>query len=481
MELLSETPSLSPPMQNSSSPTDNEPDDLKKLLKWQDERQARRLRGEYESAVLHLSELINSSRSTAVNIRAVRVDGAHNTRKSFLGFLINPVLSQEGGDDLEGVLHKTRQISDILQRTDIFTSVEAKVERSRDPLAAPNDLDVIFKTRERGWYHVNTSTLFGDNDANGSLTARLRNVFGGAESLEANMSIGTTTKKSFAALLTAPVSPNLDTRADLTIYGLRKDNKSFASSEEEFRGVKALVRNGTLSTGMNEFAYEAVLRNIGALAPTASISIREAAGLTTKSSLSHTFTFDSRAFATTAAQGVFLKTHTELAGLGGDARFLKTEAAAQVSQPLFSNINASLTWRSGVMWGLGRPTLVSDRFNLGGPTSLRMAEDGEDSLGGDLYWAAGLSFIADLPKKPQWPLKLHSFVNVGRLDAMDKSQSLVDNVKACITRPSVSAGVGLIYRFDPVRVELNVGVPLLASASDSTRKGVQVGMGIDFL
>ncbi len=58
MELLGETPSLSPPMQNSSSPTDNEPDDIKKLLKWQDERQARRLRGEYESAVLHLSELV---------------------------------------------------------------------------------------------------------------------------------------------------------------------------------------------------------------------------------------------------------------------------------------------------------------------------------------------------------------------------------------------------------------------------------------
>ncbi len=103
----------------------------------------------------------------------MRVDGADNTRKSFLGFLINPVLSQEGGNDLEGVLHKTRQISDILQRTDIFKSVEAKIERSRDPLAAPNDLDVIFKTRERGRVYLNTSTQFGDNDANGVCTGLL--------------------------------------------------------------------------------------------------------------------------------------------------------------------------------------------------------------------------------------------------------------------------------------------------------------------
>jgi outer membrane protein insertion porin family len=45
----------------------------------------------------------------------------------------------------------------------------------------------------------------------------------------------------------------------------------------------------------------------------------------------------------------------------------------------------------------------------------------------------------------------------------------------------VSAGVGLIYLFDPVRVELNFGVPLAARASDGTRKGVQFGIGLEFL
>ena len=43
-----------------------------------------------------------------------------------------------------------------------------------------------------------------------------------------------------------------------------------------------------------------------------------------------------------------------------------------------------------------------------------------DSLGGDLYWAAGLSIISDVTKRPHWPVKLHSFVNLGRLDSRDK-------------------------------------------------------------
>jgi len=56
---------LKPPLQNSASPRQQEPDanDLDRLKKWQEERIARKLRGEYESAVLHLSDLVSCSRA----------------------------------------------------------------------------------------------------------------------------------------------------------------------------------------------------------------------------------------------------------------------------------------------------------------------------------------------------------------------------------------------------------------------------------
>ena len=50
---------LHPPLHSTSSPRDNEPDDLAKLKKWQEDRIARKLRGEYESAVINLSELVS--------------------------------------------------------------------------------------------------------------------------------------------------------------------------------------------------------------------------------------------------------------------------------------------------------------------------------------------------------------------------------------------------------------------------------------
>jgi outer membrane protein insertion porin family len=176
-----------------------------------------------------------------------------------------------------------------------------------------------------------------------------------------------------------------------------------------------------------------------------------------------------------------------------------------------------------------RPTYFSDRFQLGGSTSVRMfrnnsmgpRDGGEahsafsvvsfrnlfdnvvDSLGGELYWAAGLSLISDFPKKPDWPIKTHLFLNAGRLDNIDKGEltpaalnsslsssykslamlakSLASNVRESISRPSISAGLGIVYRFDPLRVEVNFGVPLVASKSDGHRRGFEVGIGVNFL
>jgi hypothetical protein len=53
-----EAPPLRPPLANTSLPSDKEPDGLEKIRKWQEERIARKLRGEYESSVMHLTELV---------------------------------------------------------------------------------------------------------------------------------------------------------------------------------------------------------------------------------------------------------------------------------------------------------------------------------------------------------------------------------------------------------------------------------------
>ncbi|KAF8480324.1 surface antigen-domain-containing protein [Russula ochroleuca] len=433
-------------------------------------------------------------------INAVRVDGAKNTRRSFLASLVYPHLPQSPHSSFESVLRATRDIGHYLVQSDLFQSVHARLEPSADPAAKPGDVDVIFSTRERPRFFLKTSTEVGNSEGTASATSRIRNVFGGGETFEANVSFGTKTRRSFNATFTAPVTRTLDTHGELSVFALDRDNTSYMSATETLRGARAVIRRGAVGTraGQHEFGYEAALRHIGGLKPTASLSVRTAAGTSTKSSLFHRWTRDTRDHPILGTRGVRAQLLHELAGLGGGAAFYKAEGSLHASRVLHPGLLLSLGARAGILHSLsngidGTAPTLSDRFQLGGPTNLRMfranslgPRDGVDSLGGDLFWAAGVSLITHLPRKPHWPVKAHAFLNAGQLEPLHRHEdglgsSLRSSVSAALTQPSVSTGVGLIYHFDPVRVELNFGVPLAARTSDGTRKGVQVGIGLEFL
>ncbi|EKM56873.1 uncharacterized protein PHACADRAFT_208046 [Phanerochaete carnosa HHB-10118-sp] len=485
------TPPLRPPLQNTSAPRDGEiMVDLTKLKKWQEERIARRLRGEYESAVLHLAEVINANIETHMRLAAVRVEGTPHTRASFLGSLVQPYLAKPNPDQqtLASVMHDARAIGSLLQETDIFESVYAQVERCREPLAQHGDVELVFMTKERSRMYLKTATELGNNEAGASATCRIRNAFGGAEAIEAHLAFGTTTRIAYNASLTAPLTNDLKTRGELSLYGFERDNTPYCSAFEGVRGIRAVVRNGTLSRGLHELGYEGVLRHVGNLQPSASVSMRGAAGLSIKSAISHAWTCDTRDDSIFGTRGAYLRLAQELAGLGGDASFYKAEGHAQFVRPLVPGVSLSFAARSGLLWPLGKPVPFPDRFQLGGPTSVRMfrmnsmgPHDGPDSLGGDAYWSAGLSVISDIPRKPHWPVKLHGFLNAGRLDSVDHSKPLQQSLVSAFSKPSVSAGLGLVYRLQGIRVEMNFGLPLVAAQAEGARKGFQLGIGMEFL
>ncbi|KAF9041211.1 surface antigen-domain-containing protein [Panaeolus papilionaceus] len=493
-------PQLSPPLHNSSSPRDKEPKEFNDFKKWREERIQRRLKGEYESYIMHLSELINDNLDSRVNVSAVRVEGATNTRQSFLASIITPAIpppsdpSSDKHSTLGDALHAARSISAALNKTDIFSKVEAYIDKPRSALASPTDVDLVFKTKEKGRWYVSSSTELGNNEGSASASARIRNVFGGAEVFEANVSTGTKTRRAFRGALTAPLTSDLKTYGELSAYGSERDLTAYASCHEAIKGVRAVIRNATPGGVSHELAYDAVLRHIHRLTSGASIGIRTQAGPSLKSSLSHTLLYDTRDDKITGTRGVYFKLFNELAGLGplgGDerARFWKSEVEGAVSRSIGRGVALGVTAKAGYLHSFANEgtTLFSDRFQLGGPTSVRGFKmngmgprSGEDSLGGEVYYSAGLSVVGDIPTKEHWPVKLHGWMNAGRLDTIGPGAPK-PTPKSLLTQPSISAGLGLIYRFDPIRVEVNFGVPLAMSRGEAGRRGVQVGMGLEFV
>ncbi|EJD36254.1 hypothetical protein AURDEDRAFT_147230 [Auricularia subglabra TFB-10046 SS5] len=481
---------LRPPLGNTSAPRDGEPveDEVELVLKWQEERVKRKLAGEYESAVVRIAELINGNLDAPGRVSSVRVQGTVHTRPGFLQALIAPHLGP--GDTFGDALHTTRSVVAALSRTDIFSSVNPTLHQASSPLARRGDVDILLNVVERGRLFVKTSTELGNGEGSASAQGRMRNVFGGAETLEANVAFGTKTKHAFSATFTTPVAvarTQMRTHAELTAFGMHRDNEAWASSSEELEGVRATLRHAT-RLGTHEFAYELAQRHVCGLLPSASLSIREQARTTLKSALSHTFVHDARV----NQLGALFKVSEEFAGaaLGGDAQHLKGEASFSLARPFLPGTVLSLSARGGLLYPLSsRGSLFSDRFQLGGPLSVRSMRwnglgprDGPDALGGDVYWAAGLSLMGDIPRKPHWPLKTHLFLNAGRLDAFDPARrNVADQLRETLRSPSVTAGVGVVVHYGAARAEINFGVPLVAASSDRVTKGLQVGIGLEFL
>lgn len=478
------------PLQSTRSPKDGEPEDLfaERLLEWQKNRIQRQMKGEYRSQVYRLNELIGGNLSTPLRISEIQIQGANNTRPGFLARVVKPHLTNPDPCEdptLESVLHQTRQITYALARTDLFKNIVPELQTPKDPLASIHDVDIVFKCEERGRLSLKSATEVGNGDATASANAKVRNAFGGAEDLEGSVSFGTKTRHTYRLALSAPLTGTMLTRGELSAYAVDNDYHAWASCKEGLKGVKAAVSTIT-ALGQHEVSYQAVLRHIHSLKDEASLSTRQSAGTTLKSSLNYTFVHDTRDDAIMGHRGAYLKFNSELAGLGGDSSFAKVEGESQISRRLLKGLHASLAGRAGLLYSLdNRPSIFSDRFKLGGPMNVRSfrynsigPRDHGDAVGGDAYWAVGLSLIGDLPGKAHWPLKPHVYVNAGKLDNIDRGRPLSELPSRLASRPSVSVGLGLIYRFDPIRLEVNFGMPLAANRSDGYQRGFQIGFGL---
>jgi outer membrane protein assembly factor BamA len=114
-------------------------------------------------------------------------------------------------------------------------------------------------------------------------------------------------------------------------------------------------------------------------------SVKDQAGQSLKTAITHSFVRDRRDNATLPTRGHYIALHHELAGVGtkSDSSFFKKEVAAQIHQRLLEPVVAengkavpplvlSGGFRAGLIASLDKKEPhISDRFILGGPTSIR--------------------------------------------------------------------------------------------------------------
>ncbi|KAL9547714.1 hypothetical protein MBANPS3_006037 [Mucor bainieri] len=464
---------------------------------------------EYQAeASRRLFALLEQSAGTKTHVNAITILGTKQTRPGFLEKATKDVLEANTYAD---VINSAQQVAEKLQRFDIFDGVQILLDNATDsdPLAAPESINVVYQVKEKSRVFIKTGTEIGNNEGNMNGSVTVRNVFGGAELLETVASFGTRNSSAFQFSLSKPVNASPDSRLDINAHRVLCNNTLASSYEELARG--AGVRYKTVSKyGYHELSYDMTWRSIDRVSPNASLSIRQQAGDSLKSSINHVFVRERRDDILLPASGHYVRIAQELSGLFGlgNAHFFKTELESQYCKQFggghiildkdnkeFLGVHPGLvistTFRAGCLADLSdsdKASTVSDRFLLGGPLSVRGfrnagigPRDYKDALGGNMYWAAGVSAIAPLPKLETKALRAHAFVNAGTNIPWKSGTSLQDTKQALTQSPSISAGLGLIYRHSIARIELNYCVPLTAARGDQIKRGLQLGIGLNFL
>jgi outer membrane protein insertion porin family len=218
-------------------------------------------------------------------------------------------------------------------------------------------------------------------------------------------------------------------------------------------------------------------------APSLPIQQAALAGPQWVSSIGDTVTYSSLDNNKNPTDGIKSQLSQDLAGLGGDVKFMRTTEDMRYYHAINDDVVALVRGQGGYVtgWGGQQVPLLNNFF--GGPTMVRgFAPNGfgprdltpgttMDNVGGSMYWASTLEFQSAIPGVPkEYGLKATAFVDAGSVfnyggpTTFPGSAQSLQVANSNVVRSSV--GVGLVWDspFGPLSV--NYAVPLSKAAYD---------------
>ena len=363
------------------------------------------------------------------------------------------------------------------------------VRISRRPGSAPDRvvLDVEVAEQATGDFNISGgySTTYG-------LLAEVklgdRNFLGSGKTLNSTLTWGQY-GRGFDLAASEPYFLGTRVAAGIELYGRQNDASPYQSYGSNVYG--ATVQFGTPLTeqlGM-QYRYSLYNQNVtlnpASLAAAPSLPIRQAAlaGPQWVSSVGDTVSYNTLDNTKSPTSGINSQLRQDLAGLGGDVRFLRTTEDVRYYHPINDDVVSLARAQGGYItgWGGRQVPLINSFF--GGPTMVRgFAPNGfgprdltsgttMDNVGGSMYWATTAELQSNIPGVPQeYGLKASAFVDAGSVfryggpTVFPGSAQSLQVANANVVRSS--AGVGLTWASPFGALTVNYAVPLSKAAYD---------------
>jgi len=348
-----------------------------------------------------------------------------------------------------------------LRNLTYFENVQVKTARGSTPDKTNIDINVAEKSTGElslgGGYSTSDGVL-------GEFRIRERNFLGKGQDLTLATTLSTR-RSQFDFSFTEPYFLNRDLSFGVDAFHIVRDYQDYSSYDSRRTGGGLRLGYPLSENLRHDLGYRYDITEIENVDPTASLFIKRQEGRRKTSALNHKLTYDTTDNRLEPTEGIVARLENEVAGIGGDARYLRTRVGATAYYPVRDKWVLSLLAETGYIFGFGGEDLrINERFFIGGTTLRGFEESGigprdtatDDALGGNFFGRGSveLEFPSGLPD--DLGVRLRTFSDFGLLKKVDESGPGID--QSDLIR--VTAGVGISWRspFGPVRMDFAVPV-----------------------
>ncbi len=358
-----------------------------------------------------------------------------------------------------------------------------KINIQRLPGSAPDKTIIKVEIEEKSTGSLSFGV--GYSTENGPLLdvgLRESNLLGRGQTLSFNGTLAgekTTASVSF----TEPYFLDRDIAAGFDVYHVDQDLQDSRSYDYKKTGI-GLRAGFPISPFLRQnWRYKLEKSSIDNVADEASSLIKAQEGDRYLSEVGHSLTFDKRDSRISPTEGYVLKMVNDLAGFGGNVRYLKNQLSAGQYYEITNKWVVSLTGRVGHILGLDQDVAIADRFFLGGNTLRGFASGGagprdissDDSLGGEWVYNGSLQLTFPLGLPDELRLSGRIFSDFGSVGDVNPSNSSIEDSGSI--RATAGAGVGWVSPFGPMNIDF--GFPIAKESYDKTET-MRINFGTRF-
>lgn len=357
-----------------------------------------------------------------------------------------------------------------VENLNYFSKVDIQTEPNPND-DSKADINVNVEEKSTGAFNVGV----GYSTVNGALFRAgiaENNFQGKGQKLSADVAVSQRTSE-YDLSFTEPYFMGRRLSAGIDLFRTEEDYQDEGSYDSESTG-------GRLRLGWNytdDFAqylrYTLKEDKISNVDRNASIYIKEEEGRYSNSSIGQTMVYDKRDSAINPKEGYYLSFGNDVAGLGGDEKYLKFDGKAYKYFTLADYYTFKLFINGGYITGYDDENVrLSNRYYLGGSTlrGFEFAGIGardkftKDALGGNwmIYSGAEMSFPIGLDEVG---VRGRTFVDMGILGKPDDINE--DYVEYSDT-PRVAAGFGFQWQSPMGQIDVDLAFPIVKEDYDET-------------